>query len=347
MAGIGARAPLALSETMGASIGGCFHALPGLDAANYSRSPLHADSWVWVEKNCYVDVWIELLHSLGLEPAAAMSMTVAVDFEGDQWTFFKPSHDELRELYGVDVQELTVWRTLLGHAQEHLAAGKLISTEADAFWLPDTAGTDYRRQHTKSTIVLANIDVARECLGYFHNTGYFELAGEDFRQLFRVGMAHDPAFLPLYAELVRVDRVGHRSGEDLRRIAKSYLFRHLERRPADNPVRRFQRRFDHELPVMQQGELGQYHLWAFATIRQLGAAFELASAHVRWAWPAGGREVNEATAAFDLIAQVSKTLILKAARAVNSRRSLDTEPLFDEMSKAWGRGIEAVVKLSL
>jgi len=320
--------------------------LPQLNAAEYKCHALHGESAVWVEKNCYADLWIELVHALGLEPRAMLGFTLAVDFLGDQWTFFKPSLDDLAELYGIDVQELNIWRSLLDHAVEHLAAGRWISTEADAFWLPDTAGTDYRRQHTKTTIVLANIDVARECLGYFHNTGYFELAGEDFRRLFRIGLPHDPAFLPLYAELVRVDGVVHRSGDDLRRIAKSNLSRHLVRRHADNPVRRFQQRFDRELLVMQQGELEQYHLWAFATIRQLGAAFELAGAHVKWAWPAGGRDVDEAAAAFDLIAQVSKTLILKAARAVNSRRSLDSGPLFDEISKAWDRGIEAVLRLN-
>ena len=31
-----------------------------LDAATYQRSALHAEDLVWVEKNCYVDVWIEL-----------------------------------------------------------------------------------------------------------------------------------------------------------------------------------------------------------------------------------------------------------------------------------------------
>ena len=76
---------------------------------------------------------------------AIMPFTLAIDFEGDQWTFFKPPHDELRDLYGIDVQELNCWRPLIDHAEEHLAAGKLISTEADAWWLPDIAGTDYRR----------------------------------------------------------------------------------------------------------------------------------------------------------------------------------------------------------
>jgi Domain of unknown function (DUF1839) len=344
MAVCGSRPPLALN-TMVAPMAG-LQALPGLDASSYVHSPLHADSCAWVEKNCYVDVWIELLHSLGLEPTAALSMTVAVDFEDDQWTFFKPPHDELRALYGIDVQELTVWRTLLEHAQEHLAAGKLISTESDAFWLPDTAGTDYRRQHTKSTIVLANIDVAQQRLGYFHNTGYFELTGEDFRQLFRVDIPHDPAFMPLYAELVRTDRVVKRSDAELRRIARGYLLSHLTRRPVDNPLRRFQQRFERELPRMQQKDLGQYHLWAFATIRQLGAAFELAGSHVQWAWPQPNADASQAATAFDQIAKVSKTLILKAARAVNSGRPLEASALFDEMAHAWERAMVAAMRLA-
>ena len=36
-----------------------------------------------------------------------------------------------------------------------------MSVEADAWWLPDTAGTDYRQQHTKTTIVLADIDLEK------------------------------------------------------------------------------------------------------------------------------------------------------------------------------------------
>ena len=84
----------------------------------------------------------------GSSPVRSSPFVAAIDFEGDQWTFFKPPHAELTDLYGIDVQEFTVWRPLLEHALEHLEAGKLISTEADAFWLPDTSGTDYRRQHT-------------------------------------------------------------------------------------------------------------------------------------------------------------------------------------------------------
>ena len=78
--------------------------LPDLQPTSYRRSDLHAEDLVWVEKNCYVDVWIEVIHALGLDPFAMLPFVVAVDFEGDQWTFFKPPHDELRHLYGIDVQ---------------------------------------------------------------------------------------------------------------------------------------------------------------------------------------------------------------------------------------------------
>src|SRR5262249_33034540 len=157
--------------------------------------------------------------------------TVAIDLEDDQWTFFKPVHSELYELYGLDVQELNVWRSLLEHSVTHLAAGKFISTEADAFWLPDTSGTDYQTQHTKTTIVIADIDVEKRQLGYFHNASYHRLEGEDFVQTFRVGKPSDPTFMPLFAELIRIDRRVKRPIEDLRARSRAHLRHHLARRP--------------------------------------------------------------------------------------------------------------------
>src|SRR5579872_5956282 len=114
--------------------------LKDLDAIQYVRNELHGSKSTWVEKNCYVDIWIEVIHALHLEPRAILPFAAMIDFEGDQWTFFKPPHSELLDLYGIDVQELNVWRPLLEHAVEHLSCGRLISTEADAFWLPDTSG---------------------------------------------------------------------------------------------------------------------------------------------------------------------------------------------------------------
>jgi hypothetical protein len=309
--------------------------MSGLDPGNYRRHSLHAPDRVWVEKNCYVDIWIELLHALDLEPMAMLAFTVAIDFEGDQWTFFKPPHEDLRSLYGLQVQELYVWRPLIDHALEHLAAGKFISTEADAFWLPDTGGTDYRQQHTKTTIVLAEIDVNDRRLNYFHNGGYFSLEGEDFIKTFRLDAAPDPAFMPLFAELVRHDRVRRDGAQDLRAASWELLRKHIAWRAPGNPVQRFQSRFERDLPSITQQGMAPYHAWVFGTLRQLGAACELSALYLRWLEDGKRGPLEPGAEAFMQVSNICKSLIMKIARAVNAKRALDASASFAEMAAAW------------
>jgi hypothetical protein len=312
---------------------------PGLQPAAYQRHCLHGDEAVWPEKNCSGDLWIELLNALGCEPLALLPFTLAVDFEGDQWTFFKPPQDELRDLYGVDVQELTLYRPLLEHAVEHLSAGKLIATETDAFWLPDTAGTDYRTGHKKTTIAIANLDVEARTLGYFHNAGYFELSGEDFAKVFRLDVPEDPAWLPFYAEVVRIDRLVKRPADELAAMSMRLLHRHFDWRPQTNPFKRFGARLVSDVPLLKEQGLARYHLWAFASVRQAGAAFELAAANLRWLAGFGHADLAEAAQQFESIAQANKALILKGARAANAGRALDAEGLVAEMAQAWDVGM--------
>lgn len=309
----------------------------------YARHALHSEGAVWTEKNCYVDVWIETLHALGLEPLAMLPFASAIDLEGDQWTFYKPSHDELHDLYGVKVDELTVWRPLQDHVLEHLAGGKLVSTEADAFWLPDTAGSDYRRQHVKSTIVLAAIDTEAETARYFHNAGYFELGGEDYRALFAPdGQGQGPGGLPLFAEIMRIDRLRRRTLDDLVAQSRALWCKHLAQRPQGHPVRRFSERLAQDLPWLREQGMASYHLWAFAGIRQLGSAFELASANLRWMAQAGEGGVTAAAQAFDQVSIQCKSLILKGARAVNSGKALDAAALLEQAAGAWSQGMDAL-----
>lgn len=314
--------------------------IPGLAVTGYQRHSTHAPDRDWVERNCYVDVIIEMLHALDLEPLAALGVAAALDFEGDNFTFLKPNHEDLRTMFGVDVQEMNVWLPLLDHARNHLAEGKLIATEADSYWLPDTVGTDYQRNHVKSTIVLADLDAEARRLGYFHNAGYFELSGADFDRLFRIGSAPDPTYLPLFAELVRIDRVVHRPMQDLADLAAARLAAYVERRPADNPVRRFEARFSEDLPRMQELGLAHYHAWAFATTRQLGASMELLSLHVRWLAAMGARDaLAPAADAFQRVSTAAKAFILKAARAVNTRKPFDPAGSFEEMAAGWEVGM--------
>lgn len=313
--------------------------LAGLTIGTYQRHVLHGEEAVWSEKNCYVDLWIELLHALKLDPLAMLPFTLAVDFEGDQWTFFKPPLGELRDLYGIDVQELTTWRPLIDQAVEYLGAGKLISCEADAFWLPDTAGIDYRIKHTKTTILLASLNVQARQLGYFHNAGYYELSGDDFSRIFRIDEACDDAYLPLSAELIRLDRMARHPQAEMAACSMELLNRHFGRRPSTNPIRRFGERFANDLPQLQVSGLPRYHAWAFASIRQAGSAFELAAANLRWQASFGHPELIAPAECFEVISQGNKALILKGARAVNSGRPLDATPLISEMAGSWERGM--------
>jgi Domain of unknown function (DUF1839) len=313
--------------------------LPALDPASYRRHVLHADDRVWVEKNCYIDICIEVVHAFGLEPHAMLPFVVAVDFVGDQWTFFKPPHDELRELYGLDIQELNIWRPLAEHVQTHLSAGRLVSTEADAFYLPDTSGTDYQQQHTKTTIVIQDFDLPGRRLHYFHNAGYYALEGADFAHIFRLDTPADPTYLPLFAELFHVDRLVRRPVAELRAMARVLLARHLGRRPVDNPVSRFGQRFADDLPGITTEGLAYYHKWAFSTVRQLGGAFELAALLVEWL---DDPALAPAAVAFTTISQTAKAFILKAARAVNAKRPLDARPMIDEMAAAWQAGTDTL-----
>src|SRR5262249_10197222 len=140
----------------------------------------------------------------------------------------------------------------------------------------------YRRNHVKTTIVLNDIDFEGKRLGYFHSAGYHQAEGEDFDRLLRIGAPPDPTYLPFFAETISTSGALRRPAAELRALSRRLLSLHLGRRPADNPVARFAQRFARDLPWLTEQGLPFYHAWAFATARQLGAAFELAAGHLRW-----------------------------------------------------------------
>ena len=80
--------------------------LLGLDRDGHRPHALHEPGRNYAETNCYTDILIELLHARGVEPLAAMGCTLRMDFEGDQWTFFKPLPADLELLFGIDIHEM-------------------------------------------------------------------------------------------------------------------------------------------------------------------------------------------------------------------------------------------------
>jgi len=306
--------------------------------ARAARHALHDARRTWPETNCYTDLWIELLHARGCDPTAMLACTVAVDWEGDQWTFFKPATADLRALYGVDVRELTVWRGLPAHLAEHTTRGRVVLVEVDAHFLPDTAGTTYRTGHSKTTIGVDAIAPAARALTYFHNAGHFELAGDDYDGALGLGPHARADGLPPYAELAVLDRIVHRDPPELRAVARERLARHVACLPDHNPVGAYAAQLDRDVAWLAAGEPDVFHRYAFATLRQCGAAWELAASFLRWL----GGEAGDAAPRFDALAAAAHTLQLRLARVAYTRKPADLSAPLAAMAAEWDAGAEVL-----
>ncbi len=310
------------------------------DAGAFVPHPVHAAGRTWTETNCYVDVWIEVLHALDLDPVAGSAFTLSCDFEGDQWTFFKYPPEDLRALYGLEVAELNVWRPVVDHVEEQLGLGRLCTVECDSWFLPDTRGVAYGEAHVKTTIVPAVLDRPGRRLGYFHNAGYFSLEGEDFDGTFRLGGHADPTALPPYVESIRLDRV-RRDDPDLVARVVGMAREHLARRPTDNPVVRMAARMLSDLPWLAAQDLEVFHRYAFGTCRQCGASTELAAVFVDWLNEHDGPGTEQAAESFRAVSEGAKSLQFSLARVARGR-SVDLAPVLDGMAERWDAGMDVL-----
>jgi hypothetical protein len=312
--------------------------LLGLDPETYARHPLHDDSRDWPETNCYADLWIELLHALDLDPVAALAFTLACDFDGEQWEFFKFPLEDLRSLYGIEVHEVNLWRPLEVHIEEHLRLGHLLTIEADSWFLPDTAGVSYGIAHQKSSIAPEMIDPASARLRYFHNRGYHELSGDDYHGVLRTTSV-DPAVMPPYAELVNLDRVERPDEQSLRASVATLLAQHLARRPLTNPVERLGARILADVPWLRDNDQDLFHGYAFGTLRQCGAWAETTAAFVSWLDP----ELSSSVDAFTALSAEAKMCQFKLARVAAGRDS-DLSSIFSSMADYWDAGYAPLVE---
>lgn len=310
-----------------------------LDPRTHRRHAIHQDGRAWAETNCYVDVWIELLHALGHDPVAALPFTFAIDFEGDQWTFFKFPLRDLFDLYRVEVQELAIWRALAAHVEEQVERGRPVLVELDSYFLPDTAGTAYRRLHQKSTAAVVEIDLRRRFMGYFHNQGYYHLEGDDFLDVLRVRAAPEAGALAPYVEFVKLH-----PGADARSVLPRSLAlfgQHLCAVPVANPFPRFKARLDKDLDHLLSSGLDAFHQYSFATVRQFGACFELAQTYLEWLAAQGEAALDNEIRAFGEIAQGAKAFQFHLARAMSRGKAPDLSPL-DAMGERWQGAIHSL-----
>ena len=289
----------------------------GLDPATHLSHALHHQERMWPETNCYMDLWIEVVSACGLPPEAMLGFTLTQDFEGDQMTFFKVPLEDLETLYGIRCTELAIFDRVETHVAQQIARGRLCLVEMDSFFMPDTHATGYRKEHGKTTVGINRLDMQNRTMDYFHKSGFYRLEGADFDGLFQMQLGEDdPPFLP-YTEFARFP-AARPSEADIRREAGRLLKQHFRRRPADNPIRAFATAFPAQVEQVAERPFAFFHKYAFNTLRQMGANFELSASHLNWLEPNG--EFADAVQSARRISEVAKSAQFQLARAVTRKK---------------------------
>ena len=129
---------------------------------------------------------------------------------------------------------MNVWRPVVDHVEEQLGLGRLCTVEGDAWFLPDTVGVSYGDGPRQDDDRPGRLDRAGRTLGYFHNAGYFELGGDDFDGIFRLGRPRRPDGPAPYVERIRLDRV-RRDDPDLVERVVALARHHLAPAPGRQP----------------------------------------------------------------------------------------------------------------
>lgn len=310
---------------------------PQLDPAHHAAHALHDSARDWPETNCYVDLWIEILHAAGLPPEAALGFTVEQDFEGDHFTFFKFPPEDLATLYGVQVQELALYDRLEAHLLQQASRGRLTLVEVDAFHLPDTRGVSYGLEHSKTTIGINGLDPDARRLHYFHNAGHFALEGADYDAILR----NDGGGLFPYAEFVKM-RGAPLPPRQMVQTALSFLERHLAHAPKDNPVRAFAGVIERQAGEISAREPAFFHKYAFNTLRQLGANFEMLGSHLDWLARHDQTGFEPAIDACRALSSSAKAFQFQLARATARKRLAGLGQLLDGLGTSHDAALGAL-----
>jgi hypothetical protein len=299
----------------------------------HTKHYLHANDREWPQSNCSVDLWIEVLHHWGFDPVSAMAFTVALDYEGDQFTFYKIPPGDLESLYNVQLLELSVFDDLEQHVVEQVKRGRIVLVEQDGFYLPDTKGITYRAAHKKTTIGVNSIDPTNGTLTYFHNDIFGTLDGEDYQH---VMYKADPPVLFPYTEFIKRHDMRTRSEVDYKRAALLLLQKHMIRMPQQSPVAAFRRAFAahvHKLnPV-------SFHEFAFNHFRMFGSNFEYLGSFLKWLT---GDHVQACTQ----LAKISKLMQFKTLRMVSREKFDPLDEQFNQLEENYARLVVRIKELA-
>ncbi len=232
------------------------------------------------------------------------------------------------------------------HLAEQLELGRWSIVEVDGYHLPDTVGRSYHSVHEKTSVAVESIDHGVGDLRYFHGPSFFELSGADYpRGRFGSGVRIRPTSSPHTSSSSA--SIGSSRAPPRKCRARAVAARKaVGRRPTTNPVERFGERLGVDLQACLAGTSTSYHLYAFSTLRQCGAAWEAASSFLGWLAQfhpslVGGQEQ------FGLLAADSKTMLFKLARAATRARPFDPAPDVEVMASRWDAAMEGLSQAPL
>ncbi|KIG09169.1 protein of unknown function DUF1839 [Burkholderia sp. MR1] len=324
-------------------------------ARRHRAHELHRGERIWRDGAGPVDLWIELLHGNRLEPHAALAFTVTQDFEDDQFTLARVSPEDIEKLYGLQVQELSVFDSLEERAIVQTRRGNIVLVEVDAFFLPDGRAPSYRQEHAKTTIAIDVIDPDARRLGYFHRTGYHLLDGDDYDGVLSTNAAHDAEHADaagtvhgqaLFPHVEFAKRVRDPlSGTPLAEVSADLLCAHLLRRPMHNPIARWRAAFPAHVDTMLARGDAYSRLYACNVMRALGANFELLAHYLHWMREQGFDIPMSTHLGARRIASEAMVMQCRLARALSrSERDL-CDASFDVMEDAYDRVVPPLASI--
>ncbi len=299
----------------------------------------HCGERVWSATNSHLDVWIELLHTLGLDPALVLLPTFCADFEGDQWTHSNVSRADLWAAYGIALDDLCVWRPLLAHFVEQFDRGNAVLVEVDEFHLPALTGSSYQREHVKTLIAATGYDRHAHRLRYLHGVAGAEVGGRDLDALLAAGIGS--AQLAPGAWIVKLDRMSARTSAERAQLGVALARLHGTRIPARNPVRLFGDALRSHGAWLAGGDAEHYQRWAFATLHQCGASFELAADVCAWL-ASQGQPVEPAVAHFRNVSHAARALHQRLVRVPQSGRMPDVSHTVEDMARSWDQAMNVL-----
>lgn len=294
--------------------------------------PWHSGKRVWSSANCHLDVWVELLHTLDLDPAPVLFSTLCADFEGDQWTLTHIPRSDLWTCYGIGLDDLCVWRPLLAHFVEQFDRGNAVLVEVDEFHLPAMVASSYQREHLKTLIAATGYDRRTHCLRYLHGALGAEVGGRDLDALLTAGIGS--AQLAPSTWIVKLERMIPRTPAERATLGVALARFHGTRLPARNPVRAFGEALRAHGAWLAGGDAEYYQRWAFATLHQCGAAFELGADVCAWL-ASHGQPVDAAVPHLRNVSYSARTLHQRLVRVSQSGRMPDVAHTVEDMARSW------------